>query len=75
MPTADVFSVVKATLEGASLGEELGILEKPGGRPGLTELGKQVFALMYHHLTVSCQRALTFYVFHSGIFEMIFNFF
>jgi hypothetical protein len=33
---------------GASLGEELGILQKPGGRPGLTELGKQVFALMYH---------------------------
>jgi hypothetical protein len=33
---------------GASLGEELRILEKPGGRPGLTELGKQVFALMYH---------------------------
>jgi hypothetical protein len=33
---------------GASLGEELRILERPGGRPGLTELGKQVFALMYH---------------------------
>lgn len=33
---------------GASLGEELRILEKPGGRPGLTGLGKQVFALMYH---------------------------
>ncbi len=32
---------------GASLGEELRVLEKPGGRPGLTELGKQVFALMY----------------------------
>ena len=40
-------SVVWA-MGGASLGEELGILEKPGGRPGLTELGKQVFALMYH---------------------------
>lgn len=33
---------------GASIGEELGILEEPGGRPGLTELGKRVFALMYH---------------------------
>ncbi len=40
-------SVVWA-MGGASLGEELRILEKPGGRPGLTELGKQVFALMYH---------------------------
>jgi len=36
------------TMGGASLGEELRILEKPGARPGLTELGKQVFALMYH---------------------------
>jgi hypothetical protein len=35
-------------LGGASVGEELGILEKPGGRPGLTGLGKQVLALMYH---------------------------
>lgn len=33
---------------GASVGEELGILERPGGRPGLTELGKQVFHVMYH---------------------------
>ena len=33
---------------GASLGEALRILERPGGRPGLTELGKRVFALMYH---------------------------
>lgn len=40
-------SVVWA-MGGASLGEELGILEKPGGRPGLTELGRRVFALMYH---------------------------
>jgi hypothetical protein len=40
-------SVVWA-MGGASLGEELSILEKPRGRPGLTELGKQVFALMYH---------------------------
>ena len=36
------------SMGGASLGEELRILEKPGGRPGLTELGKQVFVLMYH---------------------------
>lgn len=35
-------------LGGASLGEELEILEAPGGLPGLTELGKRVFALMYH---------------------------
>lgn len=35
-------------LGGASLGEELGILEQPGGLPGLTPLGKRVFALMYH---------------------------
>lgn len=52
LPTAQIeafldVSVVWA-MGGASLGEELGILEKPGGRPGLTELGKQVFALMYH---------------------------
>lgn len=40
-------SVVWA-MGGASLGEELGILEKPGGRPGLTELGTQVFSLIYH---------------------------
>lgn len=33
---------------GASLGEELGILEKPGGRPGLTALGRQVFGLIYN---------------------------
>ncbi|MCK5275725.1 MAG: hypothetical protein KAR37_13825 [Alphaproteobacteria bacterium] len=52
LPAAEIetflgVSVVWA-MGGASLGEELGILEKPGGRPGLTELGKQVFALMYH---------------------------
>lgn len=51
LPAAEIeaflgLSVVWA-MGGASLGEELGILEKPGGRPGLTELGKQVFALMY----------------------------
>jgi stage V sporulation protein SpoVS len=40
-------SVVWA-MGGASVGEELAILEKPGGRPGLTELGKRVFALMYN---------------------------
>lgn len=40
-------SVVWA-MGGASLGEELAILEPPGGRPGLTELGRRVFALMYH---------------------------
>ena len=40
-------SVVWA-MGGASLGEELGILEKPGGRPGLTMLGRQVFGLIYH---------------------------
>jgi len=40
-------SVVWA-MGGASLGEELQILEKPGGHPGLTDLGKQVFAMMYH---------------------------
>lgn len=40
-------SVVWA-MGGASLGEELRILEKPGGRPGLTGLGRQVFALIYH---------------------------
>lgn len=33
---------------GASVGEELNILQKPGGRPGLTELGNRVFALMYN---------------------------
>lgn len=36
------------TMGGASVGEELDILKKPGGRPGLTELGKRVFALMYN---------------------------
>ncbi len=40
-------SVVWA-MGGASLGEELGIIEKPGGRPGLTELGRRVFGLIYH---------------------------
>ena len=52
LPAAEIeaflgVSVVWA-IGGASLGEELRILEKPGGRPGLTELGKRVFALMYH---------------------------
>lgn len=52
LPAAEIeaflgVSVVWA-LGGASLGEELGILEKPGGRPGLTELGTRAFALMYH---------------------------
>jgi hypothetical protein len=52
LPAAEIeaflgLSVVWA-MGGASLGEELRILEKPGGRPGLAELGKQVFALMYH---------------------------
>lgn len=52
LPAAEIEAFVAVSvvwaMGGASLGEELGILEKPGGRPGLTELGKQVFALMYH---------------------------
>ncbi len=35
-------------LGGASLGGELDILERPGGRPGLTERGRDVLSLMYH---------------------------
>ena len=52
LPAAEIEALLAVsvvwTMGGASFGEELRILEKPGGRPGLTELGKQVFALMYH---------------------------
>jgi len=52
LPPAEIEALLGVSMVwamgGASLGEELRILEKPGGRPGLTDLGKQVFALMYH---------------------------
>lgn len=35
-------------LGGASLGNELDILARPGGRPGLTGRGRAVLSLMYH---------------------------